>query len=254
MLRAKVKTAKTQSTPCDSSKRAVLYIQHELKLHTFAPEDATKTSQQQHLQLQLKRCKMELIAHHWSIFQTVGIFMAYHWTIFPLILFFFFPTSHLPCYPLPIPLCTPLSSPGRDTKGPVRQSNQELPWMAGAHISPSIPRYLSRQNSSRRYDWEGSTEKLEAKPLALEIKYNAVGKCNGWHRVVASLTFRSFKGSRCKMCFKKKVGIICLFSSIPLQPKSHVALKLTSAVDSHVSQKAHIRRCVQEIQKLSVCR
>lgn len=57
----------------------------------------------------------------------------------------FFPTSHLPCYPLPIPLRAPLSSPGRDTKGPVRQSNQELPWMAGAYISPSIPRYLSRQ-------------------------------------------------------------------------------------------------------------
>lgn len=93
--------------------------------------------------------------------------MAYCWTIFPLILF---STSHLPCYPLPIPLCTPLSSPGRDTKGPVRHSNQELPWMAGAHISPSIPRYLSWQNSSRCYDWEGSTEKLKTKPLALKIK------------------------------------------------------------------------------------
>lgn len=101
MLRAKVKTAKTQSTPCDSSKRAVLYIRHELKLHTIAPEDATKTSQQQHLQLQLKRCKMELIAHHWSIFQTVGIFMAYHWTIFPLILFFFFPPLIFPVIPCP---------------------------------------------------------------------------------------------------------------------------------------------------------
>lgn len=115
----------------------------------------------------------ESIAHHCLIFQTLSILMVCRRTIFPLIHFFF--TSHLPCYPLPIPLRAPLSSPGRDTKGPVRQSNQELPWMAGAYISPSIPRYLSRQNSSRRYDWGGSTGKLEAKPLALKMKCHAVG-------------------------------------------------------------------------------
>lgn len=65
---------------------------------------------------------------------------------------FFSSSSHLLCYPLPIPLRAPLSSPGRDTKGPVRQSNQELPWMAGAYISPIHPLDISRQNSSRRYD------------------------------------------------------------------------------------------------------
>lgn len=88
---------------------------------------------------------------------------------------FFSSSSHLLCYPLPIPLRAPLSSPGRDTKGPVRQSNQELPWMAGAYISPIHPLDISRQNSSRRYDWGGSAGKLEAKPLALKIKCHAVG-------------------------------------------------------------------------------
>lgn len=73
---------------------------------------------------------------HWAFSQTTA--KQYSPSSFP-------PTSHLPCYPLPIPLRTPLSSPGRDTKGPVRQSNQELPWMAEACISPSIPGYISRQ-------------------------------------------------------------------------------------------------------------
>lgn len=73
---------------------------------------------------------------HWAFSQSTA--KQYSPSSFP-------PTSHLPCYPLPIPLRTPLSSPGRDTKGPVRQSNQELPWMAEACISPSIPGYISRQ-------------------------------------------------------------------------------------------------------------
>lgn len=102
--------------------------------------------------------------------------MAYGRAIFPLILLSFHfifcsSTSHLPCYPLSVPLHAPLSSAGRDTKGPVRQSNQELPWMAGAHISPSIPRYLSWQKLHlAAMIEEGRGEARGPRPLAAENK------------------------------------------------------------------------------------
>lgn len=57
--------------------------------------------------------------------------------IFPVLLFIFAPLIFR-VRPGPA-LSAPLSSAGHHTKGPVRQSNQELPWMAGAHISQSHP-------------------------------------------------------------------------------------------------------------------
>lgn len=78
------------------------------------------------------------------------------------------------------PRSLPLSSPGRDTKGPVRQSNQELPWMAGAYISPSIPRYLCRQNSSPRYDWGGSAGRNRRPSKEREAFRNAGERSRVW--------------------------------------------------------------------------
>ena len=99
--------------------------------------------------------------------------MAYHRTIFPLILFFpplIFPV--IPCPSLSALLCPHQDGTQKVQWGSLIRNFHG--WLEPTFHRPSLDISLGK-NSSRHYDWGGSTEKLEAKPLALKIKSYAVG-------------------------------------------------------------------------------
>lgn len=122
--------------------------------------------------------------------------MAQCRTIFPLILFFpplIFPV--IPCPSLSALLCPHQDGTQKVQWGSLIRNFHG--WLEPTFHCPSLDISLGK-NSSRRYDWGGSTEKLEAKPLALKIKRCAVGNATArTSRVSQPSTLKSFKDLCC---------------------------------------------------------
>lgn len=144
--------------------------------------------------------------------------MAQWRTIFPLILFFpplIFPV--IPCPSLSALLCPHQDGTQKVQWGSLIRNFHG--WLEPTFHCPSLDISLGK-NSSRRYDWGGSTEKLEAKPLALKIKRCAVGNATArTSRVSQPSTLKSFKDLCCilsiwsEKIFQQEVFFFALLNS-----------------------------------------